>query len=92
MEESCAGDKGGHQSLIPGHELCWVREVNRKGQKWCTQEGGSYQWRQEDGENTDMSTEDTGEFANYGGASPEDVVNDPVGTGGQPKDEAGHPI
>lgn len=47
VEESCAGgengDKGGHQSLIPGHELCWVREVNRKGQKWCTQEGGSYQ-------------------------------------------------
>lgn len=37
----------------------------------------------------EMSTEDTEEFADYGGATPEDVMNDPVGTGGQPKDEVG---
>lgn len=31
--EECAGekgDRGGHQSLIPGRELCWEREVNRR--------------------------------------------------------------
>lgn len=37
----------------------------------------------------EMSTEDTVEFASYGGPTPEEVMNDPVGTEGQPKDKVG---
>lgn len=35
----------------------------------------------------EISTKDTVEFANYGGATPEDVANGVVGTGRQPKDK-----
>lgn len=35
----------------------------------------------------ETSTEDTAGFADYRRATPEDVVNDPVGPGGQSKDK-----
>lgn len=37
----------------------------------------------------EMSTEDRVGFADSGGAAPEDIANNPVGTGRQPKDKVG---